>query len=262
MKQRPIIFSQQMVEAILAGRKGCTRRMVNHRNLKADPDNYAYVGNSTQSEALRLNSAFKGTHFTFSVNPGKGVKWVLSCPLCNIGDTLWVKETFYAFGVWVKDGTSKAGKQKWRFDDRTLASHQTYRYFDTIGELSRVPKREEIGWHKRPAIFMPRTAARILLSVTDMRAERLREISHDDAILEGVETVMYHIDTEEERGFEMGWKDYGIIHTGRHKGTTHPHASVPFNSPVHSFRSLIETIHGPDVWLENPWVWVINFIKK
>lgn len=89
----------------------------------------------------------------------------------------------------------------------------------------------------RPSIFMTRAASRITLEITDVRAERLQDISEDDAIAEGIETI-------EAEG--VRWKDY----TGRAKF---------FVNPINSFRSLWESINGPDSWTANDWVWPINF---
>ncbi len=82
----------------------------------------------------------------------------------------------------------------------------------------------------RPSIHMPRWASRITLEITDIRVERLQEISYADAMAEGVPF------TELPPG--QGRPD-----------------------PLHraKFADLWESINGPGSWEANPWVWVIEF---
>lgn len=84
-----------------------------------------------------------------------------------------------------------------------------------------VPPAEEIRW--TPSIHMPRTASRILLEITDVRVERLRSMSQDDARAEGVIA-----------------------------------ASGPMEAGL-AFRELWDSIYGEESWKANPWVWVIEF---
>lgn len=99
----------------------------------------------------------------------------------------------------------------------------------------------EPGMRWRPAIHMPRWASRITLEVVSVRVERLQEISPADAISEGVERR--HSDTY--HGF---YKDY--MNEGYGRGCTFPNDS---------FKTLWQSINGPDSWALNPWVWVIEF---
>lgn len=148
------------------------------------------------------------------------------CPYGKPGDNLWVRETF------LKTDFFGLEKYIYRADGWTDSASP---------------------W--KPSIHMPRIAARYFLEVLDIRLERLNDISNDDCIAEGIEPVWHN--------GEQGWKDYTIIHTGRHKGTIHPHAVVPFNleNKKDSFRSLIQSIHGDEFLKLNPWVWVIKFKK-
>lgn len=92
----------------------------------------------------------------------------------------------------------------------------------------------------KPSIHMPRAASRILLKITDVRVERLNDINEWDAIDEGLEMV----------NGPDGIKYYGNY--GDNNAGTALH-------PVESFRSLWESINGPDSWNQNPFVWVIEF---
>ena len=91
------------------------------------------------------------------------------------------------------------------------------------------------GW--RPSIFMPRSASRILLEITDVRVQRLQEISDEDARAEGV-------------------SDGGCLSCGNPEpcgcGNPQPDARD-------GFAWLWESINGPDSWDANPWVWAITF---
>ena len=87
-------------------------------------------------------------------------------------------------------------------------------------------------WTKpRSPIHMPRCLSRITLEITDIRAERLQDISDADARAEGVES----------------WAP----------GALSPEGVTA--DPSEQFRWLWESIHGPDSWFADPWVWVIQF---
>jgi hypothetical protein len=85
---------------------------------------------------------------------------------------------------------------------------------------------------------MPRWASRITLEITDVRAQRLQDISEEDAKAEGA-----------------AFFDGRPIH---HHGWRHDLGSV-WSTANLSFQSLWSKINGPDSWTENPWVWVITF---
>lgn len=93
-------------------------------------------------------------------------------------------------------------------------------------------------------LFMPRAASRILLEITDARVERLRDITESDAKQEAAEYGYFDVegkfvqpDKETERLLgECGSYRQGFLH-------------------------LWQSIHGPESWIENPWVWVITFKK-
>jgi hypothetical protein len=142
------------------------------------------------------------------------------------GDRLWVRETFYAFGRWqTRFNIGKQGEE-WYFVDMTLQHGLAYRY-DADLEPGAIPQaRREAGaapaWHKRPALFMPRVASRIVLQVADVRVERLQDISADDAVAEGILPETVH-------------------------------------DPVPAYRAVWERINGPGSWDANPLVRVVEF---
>jgi len=107
---------------------------------------------------------------------------------------------------------------------------------------------EEFVW-KSPAI-MPKSAARIWLEITNVRTERLQDITEEDAIKEGVKAIkVFNINKE---SYEIRYRDY------KRKDSHHPKSRY-YNSPVASFKSLWQSIHSPESWQKNDWVWVREF---
>jgi hypothetical protein len=144
--------------------------------------------------------------------------WGSICPYGTPGDRLWVRETF------AQDVAGCPGGISYRAD-----------HFDPKGDGPAHPMK----W--RPSIFMPRAASRILLEITDVRVQRLQEISEGDARAEGIEYS----------------DDYAVrehAHVGLDEGDLIPNAP-----PIPSFRSLWESINGTGSWDANPWVWAITF---
>ena len=95
-----------------------------------------------------------------------------------------------------------------------------------------------------PSIYMPRAASRITLEVTGVRVERLQHISEADALSEGIERLTY-----------------GGLATYRNYSITDDLAEVSpmLESQIDSYRTLWESINGPESWTKNPWVWVVEF---
>lgn len=157
----------------------------------------------------------------------------VSCPYGKPGDILWVRETHWAFGEWEPNGKTKTGKQKWEFKRHLDADIQ----FNEPGTVMPNSYRKP-AWYKRHSLFMPLEACRTFLKVKSVRVERLHDISEEDSKSEGVEDglmPMCH-----------AYKDY----TGKSK---YCHYAVD------SFRTLWQSINGPDSWDLNPWVWVVEF---
>lgn len=191
IKERGILFSGAMVRALLDGTKSQTRRA-----LRPQPEKNGELGMARNRFGLA-------------------------------GDRLWVRETYFAFGHW--ETRPKAGKagNAWYFVDQTRTSGQRYRYaLDEPGAADPLARRvagDLPRWHRRPALFMPRAASRILLEIVGVRVERLREISADDALAEG------------------------IIALGAG------------GDPVLAYRNVWERINGAGSWDDDPWVWVVAF---
>lgn len=219
MKERPILFSGPMVKAILECRKTQTRRV-----LKPQP---VSQGMKSFGEAWKWNEGgegwFAGVTADQIANPNYGIIKSLPCPYGSVGDRLWVKETCFIWGRWRRDGITPKGRQRWRFKietPRTVVFDAKHPQVAT-----RTTPRETCMYWKRPSIFMPRWASRITLEITDVRVQRLQEITNEDAFAEGC--------------------DFRLARTPNHVG---------------AFASLWDSINGKThPWENNPWVWAVSF---
>ncbi len=225
MKERPIIFSTPMVQAILEGRKTQTRRVIKPQPVVGE-DKWEWGG--TRPKALRKTGAI--TTYGIGVLPSDdGSMFQYSCPYGKPGDLLWVRETH----AWVMYDHAHDLLEGARDRNR-------YVYKASMHEGWMEYAKEKYGYKWKPSIHMPEEAARIWLKVVDVRVELLKDISEDDAIAEGVEKIA----------------DYG---TTSYRLYTKPDSAYSDIDAVWSFTSLWESIHGKDSWKSNPWVWVIEF---
>nr|WP_222858896.1 hypothetical protein [Paraburkholderia phenoliruptrix] len=159
----------------------------------------------------------------------------LASPHGQPGDRLWVRE------AWRYDGWCPS--QYRNMAQGAMAVGIRYAADDAMID-HRV---EDFSCDKhmslRPSIHMPRWASRLTLEITDVRAERLQDISEQDAASEGVESL---------RNEGELWKDYL-------RSTAHCDELLCL-SARESFRTLWDKLAAPDAdWQTNPWVWVIEF---
>ena len=166
MKERPILFSTSMVQAIMAGRKTQTRRIIKPQPSKQwavdkwAKDGPGSVGASDLTAAdMEIDSLF--------CNPKYGK-----------GDVLWVRETWTKGCEWDGEGRLPPLRYYFRASEDWTKLEWWHEETDTI---TCSPK-----W--KPSIHMPKAAARIYLQVADVRIERLQDISEEDAAAEGVES--------------------------------------------------------------------------
>lgn len=149
---KPILFNTEMVRAILKGRKTCTRRVIKPRQLRV------------------LDSPFHKAHPEVS---DKALLYKL-CRTINTGDILYVRETWTKVLYVDTDGDTHYYKSMY------------YYAADGTPDITLLGDDQRIRW--RPSIHMPKEAARIFLRVTDVRVERLREITEAGARAEGFYT--------------------------------------------------------------------------
>ena len=221
IKERPILFTAPMVRAILEGRKTVTRRAIKVQPHIDASGNFC-VGSSNYGQDGYGKPVTK--HFVNGC-----------CPYGKPSDRLWVRETFaIESNRWADDPYSpphKDGRPTQRYEDNKW-DQPHYKATDAEPELW-YDDRDSPGCRWKPSIHMPRWACRILLEITDVRVERLQDITYEQAAAEGV-----------HRGPLREWcaSDEG--------GACHKY-------PVSAFRDLWQSVGGS--WDANPWVWVVEF---
>lgn len=139
------------------------------------------------------------------------------CPYGQPGDRLWVRETHAIYG------------DREQHVIHYRATHQS----------------EGSGW--KPSIHMPRWASRITLEIASVRAERLQEISEEDAKSEGARRFD-ELPSVHPFGQDARWS------MGSPSSTDQCLTNARF-----AFANLWESVNGPSSWDANPWVWVIEF---
>ena len=243
-----------MVQAEQQGRKDRTRRTKGLEEINKNPDYYIWLKDYNQMEIPKKAIPFDDKfYYAFTGKHNNSTLVIVDCPYGKPGDILWVRETFYAFGKWVKNGTTKTGKQKYKFIDCTMNNKLRYEYPDTIEKNINplgisTKKNNQLRWYKRSALFMPKKACRTFLKVKSGRPERLQEISQNDCVHEGIEQLLMSSMQKLMAGSER-FRNY------LKKPTIFNEALKPYES----FKSLWISINGPDSWNKNPWVWVIEF---
>lgn len=168
MKERPILFNDQMVRAILEGRKTATRRI-------AKPVKHPDLGNIYAPGALVLER-----------EPQHVID--RACPYGQPGDRLWVREAWQ--GPLISDEEQAANQSWWK--DMTKfqnPGHCAYRASGDDNEYVDPDGYFHCKW--KPSIHMPRWASRILLEITAVRVERLQQITIGEICKEGLARSMY-----------------------------------------------------------------------
>lgn len=237
--EKPILFSTPMVKAIIAGRKTQTRRI-----MKMSRNNDIFCGLSNDPDVSWPADYGFGALMGRAFYDNEAVK----CPW-QVGDRLYVRETWGELTDYC-DHPELPGcpTERWSLGYRYRADNYEHKQLDGFWT----------GW--KPSIHMPKLAARIWLEVTDIRVERLQDISEEDAKAEGV--YMGPADDP------IDPPDYSYCPKCGGQGV---HASIGENYGVTEvdcttcdtykkrFEILWNQINGPESWKSNPFVWVINF---
>lgn len=212
MSDKPIIFSAPMIRALLEGRKTQTRRI-----LKPQP---FPVGGQFYRPFPRTDP--RQWHSVSAAGLTVNIQTVPYAP----GDRLWVREAHYltddgdeAYAVFAEDQDGVSAH---------LAEMQTL--------MASYPDNDWSSHLRlRPSIHMPRWASRLTLIVTDVRVQRLQEITAADTIAEGVQCRTC------EATNQSACSGLGCF------------------ASMDAFAALWNSIHGPGAWDANPWVCVISF---
>lgn len=238
MAERPILFSKPMVLALLAGRKTMTRRPIKGI-FCGGPGNgtgrWSYIASSTERGAAGCFSfseivsdenrqMLRGEQAEFTER-GREIEYVRVRPLCIPGDLLYVRETWQI----------ATGR-----DAGDLGAVVRYRDMEMQSVTMPASKPMPLGltWdHWRPSIHMPKWAARIWLRVTDVRVERVQDITEEDARAEG----------------------FPVDHRGEHYDPPSREVDPWQGYGTASFCLAWSSLYGADSWNANPWVWRIAF---
>jgi hypothetical protein len=233
VKERPILFSGEMVKAILAGRKTQTRRAV-----RPQPEPFKARGNTYWAGKL-LDGTLQDVE-------NDGLRRFLStCPYGAFGDRLWVKESLVA-------RTCAYGRKvAYAADDLFCMKNRIE--FETRGGGYRVEAPEwEWKRDRLNAMYMPRWASRLTLEITGVRVERVQEITPDDVWAEGLPRGIYR---HAIKGFhECDDGDEALTPDGR---------AFPAVAAFGATWDAINCVRsgGAYGWDANPWVFVISFKK-
>lgn len=239
---KPILFSTPMVQAILAGRKTQTRRLIKSR----------YESGMFQVSTAQYEPDVAGYYHNRSVC---AVDWDertidggdILCPYGEVGGIVWVRENFKVQEV------QRYFDSEWQnnicIDFPASEGTLAVRHWFKMRESERpkvLRRRHPDKVFLSPNIHLPEKCARIFLKITDISVERLQDITEEDAIAEGVE----------ERAHRCG--GFGYYQAG---GEIQDCYCQKWDNPpiVEGFKDLWESINGPDSWEQDPWIWKLTF---
>lgn len=204
--EKPILFNTDMVNAIIEGRKTVTRRLIDIDLGLADTD-------INDSSYLKIPDKYGDYHDARD--------------LCRyrVGDILYVRET-------------------WQKLDNSIAVDLDvgeYTYIYRASDNGKAWEENMKGWRWKPSIHMPKSAARLFLKVTDIRVERLQDISEEQAISEGI-------------------KKHAIMDIS-YKPKCHVYGDKYTDTAIQAFSDIWDSIYKNKGygWDFNPYVWVIDF---
>lgn len=226
MKERPILMQEAMGRAAHHHQKFVTRRP-----FKPQPPNIPKDDRDAQGCLEFREHGGPGTTGQFRwlaaglvcQKPPWNQRW--ECPYGVPGDKLWIREPHFLRGEWVKDGLTKTGRTKWWFVVHRGAGAM---FPDDRPEIICTKKTEE-GWFRRNSIFMPRWASRTEWIIKSITAERVQQITEQQARSEGFSDRFGH----------DGYRSHSAVHCF-----------------IEAWDAIYDT--RPRLKFEaNPWVWRI-----
>lgn len=223
MKFIPKLFSTSMVQAIMKGNKTQTRRTDGLKSVNVPFIEGAFTGWQYDPTIAKLDK--KG-----EIIPQECIgryaefdmgEWLVKCPY-EVGDVIWVRETFQQQCIETDTDENWAAK----------AFESTGQYVYKADNYQ-LPK-DSVAFGKwKPGIHMPKSACRLFLEIKSVNVERLQLISDKDCIAEGIDPNKTDSEDINDCGFTLYFR----------------------------FKSLWQSINGPESWDLNPYVWVIEFEK-
>ncbi len=241
-----ILFTSDMVRAILDGRKTQTRRIITERDCwrnglskKHNIVSLSHAYPVQTREYLRVPFRHKNDPDTPWKDCGS---WRID-PKWEVGDTLGIRETVRTL-VWQNHC------EPFCYGEFLVEYVADKKLITCPPELEEWWRR---NWRKRPAqnipsIHMPNSLIRLKPPITGIRVEMVQDISEADAKAEGVAYAARF----GESGYEIYADTTKIkLHTLR--------CSTICTTARRSFHSLWDSIHGPGAWEKNEWLWVVEF---
>lgn len=249
MSDRPILFSAPMVRALLDGRKTQTRRILKPQPGPCDHTPWAQGTSEFQpsidEDGVHCAQCGNGVQIARTKSGVRGIPVRFAK-----GDRIWVREMHQFRGAdygdsdgeieWFRCYGSGGASDNW---DPTFPDGWEPSLADAVRKLT-APDEQEPGatgyvTKRRPGIHMPRWASRLTLTVSDVRVERLTDISEVDALAEGI--IRYGGDEFDDAEFSMA--EGGDI----------------YSSAVEAYEALWNRINGALAWRANPWVVAVTF---
>jgi len=217
-RERPILFRAPMVRANRAGRKTQTRRIMNPQPVPIPPE-------------VKRASPYDDSGFWWACSAAKSMLSLYDapggCPYGHRGDRLWVRETWAPFAVGNRTGISPQCVAY-------RASCDADGGFDYVNNGDEIMRLKVTKW--KPSIFMPRWACRNVYEITEVRVQRVNEISEEDARAEGFSADPI---------------------PGKVNGKP---AKIAFYDPIRWYAALWDAINGDRApWASNPWVFAISY---
>lgn len=205
MKERPILFTPENAQKVFDGVKTQTRRIVKFNS----------------AHRVKMVWSPKNWH----IDDPDVVK---ACPHGVVGDRLWIRENGW--------------ECPYRTERMLLDGADTWEpfYYDALLDQGEADELKEWGFKRRPSIHMPRWACRSVVELTNIRVERVQDISDEDIRAEGVKAIWPELDEPMEAGGRLV-DEATLIRDG--------------------WSALWCVINGVESWQRNDWVWVLEFKK-
>lgn len=226
MTERPILMTPENGQKCFEGSKTQTRRI-----LKDQPGEFVHIEFDPK----------KGWQYWWDVG-SSGMPDVrqeyapLKCPYGVVGDRLYLREACWIWGAWISGFDEEKKRRVYSFVE---ADSKRVTFQKPDSHIVTKKQANTVGWVRRPGIFMPRWACRTVVEITEIRVQRVQEISEEDAKAEGL------VKSVHDHGTYWGIQ----------------HADVWETDPRKTFKRLWNSINSPDSWDANPFVWAITFKK-
>ena len=233
MKETRFFIPQQLIPATLEGRKTQARVTIEPQPYYPEPEK--------TDNGLYIDAYNKTNEWVWWGKDNRIYgKDSYYCPFGVVGDRLWVPE------VWCPVDDTEFGEDKW-VDYRATPRYAEPGVSHPAGWENAPNDLEALHW--RSPVVMPRWASRILREITNVRVERLQDISEADAVAEGIEIL------DTTLGGENIYPDYS------NKPGEWWRRYCQTKDPIKSFASLWDSIYAKrgHPWVKNDWVWVVEF---